>query len=49
MIEDFLLVKVNFGSSASIVSISQPFTDFFDTLVAQIAHRNPNAIRETGR
>ena len=48
MIEDFVLVKVNFDSSASIVSISQPFTDFFDTLVTQVAHRNPNAIRQTG-
>ena len=48
MIEDFVLVKVNFGSSASIVSISQPLTDFFDTLVEQVTHRNPNAIRQPG-
>jgi hypothetical protein len=47
MIEDFVLVKVNFGSSASIVSTSQPFSDFFDTIVAQVAHRNPNAIPST--
>ena len=49
MIEDFVLVKVNFGSSASIVSTSQPFTEFFDTIVEQVAHRNPNAIPQAGR
>ena len=48
MIEDFVLVKVNFGSMASIVSTSQPFTDFFDTIVEQVAHRNPNAIPRAG-
>ena len=44
-VEDFVLVKVDFGSSPSIVSISQRFDDFFDTLVRQVVHRNPNAIR----
>ncbi|MCY4488875.1 MAG: hypothetical protein OXF11_17400 [Deltaproteobacteria bacterium] len=44
-IEDFVLVKVNFGSSPAIVGTSRPFGDFFDTLVTQVAHRNPNAIR----
>ncbi len=44
MIEDFVLVKVNFRSSGSIVSTSQPFADFFDTIVGQVAHRNPNAL-----
>ena len=48
MIEDFVLVKVNFSSSASIVSASQRFTDFFDTMVEQVAHRNPNAIPRAG-
>ena len=47
MIEDFVLVKVNFDSSASIVSTSQPFTDFFDTIVEQVSQRNPNAIPRT--
>ena len=44
-VEDFVLVKVDFGASPSIVSISQRFDDFFDTLVRQVVHRNPNAIR----
>ena len=48
MIEDFVLVKVNFSSSASIVSASQRFTDFFDTIMEQVAHRNPNAIPRAG-
>lgn len=43
-VEDFVLVKVDFGSSPSIVSTSQRFDDFFDTLVRQVVHRNPNAI-----
>lgn len=47
MIEDFVLVQVNFGSSASIVSTSQPFAHFFDTIVDQVARRNPNAIPPT--
>ena len=44
-VEDFMLVKVDFGSSPSIVWISQRFEDFFDTLVRHAAHRSPNAIR----
>ena len=44
-VEDFILVKVDFGSSPSMASISQRFEDFFDTLVRHAAHRNPNAIR----
>ena len=43
-VEDFVLVKTDFGSSSSILSISRRFDDFFDTLVGQVAHRNPNAI-----
>lgn len=48
MIEDFVLVKVNFRSSAAIVSTSQPFSDFFDMIVEQVAYRNPNAIPRAG-
>ena len=44
-IEDYVLVKVDFSSSSSIIGLSQPFADFFDTLVGEVAHRNPNAIR----
>ena len=44
-VEDFVLVKVDFGSSPSIVSLSQRFDDFFDALVRQAALRNPNAMR----
>ena len=44
-IEDFVLVKVDFSSSPLIIDVSREFGDFFDTLVDQVAHRNPNAIR----
>ena len=43
-VEDFILIEVDFGSGPSIRSLSQPFDAFFDTLIEQIAARNPNAI-----
>ena len=43
-VEDFVLIRTDFGSSFSILSVSTPFEDFFDTLVRQVARRNPNAI-----
>ena len=43
-VEDFVLVEVDFGSGPQIVSTSQPFDAFFDTLVEQVKIRNPNAI-----
>jgi len=44
-VEDFVLVKVDFSQSASIMSTSQSFDAFFDTLATQVVARNPNAIR----
>lgn len=44
MLEDFLVVDVNFGKSAEIVSMSQPPGQFFDRLVEQVKLRNPEAI-----
>lgn len=45
-VEDFVVVEVDFGSGPQIVSTSQQFDAFFDTLIEQIKVRNPNAIRE---
>ena len=45
MIEDFVLVNVDFGSSSKIVSISKPLGTFFDRIVEQAGFRNPDAIR----
>ena len=44
-IEDFVLVKVDFSASPQIREISRPFNDFFDNLVDQVVHRNPNAVK----
>ena len=44
MIEDYVMVKVDFSSAPSIVSVSQPMNDFFDTLAEQVASRNPGAV-----
>jgi len=44
-VEEFVLVKVDFSQSASILSTSQSFDAFFETLTAQVVARNPNAIR----
>ena len=44
MIEDFMLVNVDFGSSSKVISVSKQLTAFFDGLVDQIALRNPEAI-----
>ena len=44
MIEDFILINVDFGSSSRVLSVSQPLSAFFDGLVEQIALRNPEAI-----
>ena len=43
-VEDFVLVEVDFGAGSSLRSLTQPFDRFFDTLIEQIAVRNPNAI-----
>lgn len=48
-VEDFVLVEVDFGSDSSIRSLSQPFDRFFDTLVEQVALRNPNAVTPVDR
>lgn len=45
-VEDFIVAEVDFGSGPQIVSTSQPFDAFFDTLVEQVRARNPNAIGE---
>ena len=44
MIEDYVLVKVDFSASPSIVSVSQPMDNFFDVLVEQVVTRNPDAV-----
>ena len=41
MIEDFVLIEVNFESSPEVVSVSQPLEDFFDRIVDQMVKRNP--------
>ena len=46
-VEDFVLVKVEFGSGSAIRSLSQPFDEFFDTLIEQVSVRNPNAIQRS--
>ena len=43
-VEDFLLVKVNFSTGSEILSTSQPLDAFFDTLIAEVDARNPNAL-----
>lgn len=43
-VEDFVLVEVDFSSGSSISAVSQPFNEFFDTLVDEISARNPNAL-----
>ena len=42
-VEDFVLVEVDFSFGSSILAVSQPFNEFFDTLVDEICTRNPNA------
>lgn len=44
-VEDFVLVKVDFGLGPAIQACSQPFEAFFDTLIEQVSVRNPNAVR----
>ncbi len=44
-VEDFLLLRVDFDRSPTILSTSQPFEAFFDTLVEHVAARNPGALR----
>jgi hypothetical protein len=44
-VEDFVLVKVDFSQSASILYTSQSFDAFFETLTMHAVARNPNAIR----
>ena len=43
-VEDFVLVEVDFSSGSSVLAVSQPFNEFFDTLVDEISARNPNAL-----
>lgn len=45
MIEDHLLVTVDFRSAPLVVDVSQPEHRFFDTLAAQVRSRNPAATR----
>ena len=45
VVEDFVPVEVDFGSSPSMVSTARRFDDFFDTPVRQAVHRSPNAVR----
>ena len=42
MIEDFVLIEVNFKRAAEIVSTSQPPGSFFDRIVEQVKRRNPD-------
>ena len=42
MIEDFVLIEVNFKRAAEIVSTSQPPGSFFDRIVEQVKKRNPD-------
>lgn len=44
MIEDFVLINVDFGSSSRIISVSKSLEDFFDRIVEQVAFRNPDAL-----
>lgn len=43
-VEDSVLVEVDFSSGSSILAVSRPFDEFFDTLVDEISARNPNAL-----
>lgn len=43
-VEDFVLIRTDFGSSPSILSVSKQFDNSFDTLVRLVAHRNPDAM-----
>ncbi len=43
-VEDFVLVEVDFGADSAIRAMSQTFDQFFDTLIEQVARRNPNAV-----
>lgn len=43
-VEDFVLVEVDFSSGPPILTMSQTFDAFFDTLVEQVRERNPSAI-----
>lgn len=43
-VEDFVLVEVDFSTGPTILTMSQTFDSFFDTLVEQIRARNPNVI-----
>ena len=43
-VEDYVLVEVDFSTGSSITTTSQPFREFFDTLIGEIKRRNPNAL-----
>ena len=42
-IEGFVLTKVDFSVSKSILSSAKDFDEFFDRLATDVKHRNPNA------
>jgi hypothetical protein len=46
-IEAYVLAQVDFSRAACLKSSQSEFDSFFDTLVEQIADRNPNAISPT--
>ncbi len=48
MIEAYVLAEVDFSQSSTLQSDPADFEPFFDTLVEQIALRNPSAIEGTG-
>ncbi len=49
MIENALLVTVDFGVSSRVLATSQPPETFFDDLVRQVKARNPDAVGDVAR
>ena len=43
-IEAYVLAEVNFSQSSALQSPASDFDSFFDALVEQVVHRNPNAL-----
>lgn len=46
-IESHVIVEVNFENQCIVQSSAEEFDDFFECLVGQARHRNPNAIRQS--
>lgn len=44
IVDDFVLVGVDFGTDSAIPAMSQRFDQFFGTLLDQVKIRNPNAV-----